>query len=146
MLQAVILTEGAQMIKTPTYHVMHMYRHHQGADLLESAITGVEEIGMGEWKVPKVTESVSLGEDGLITITLNNLSIESGEKIEIGLAGSGYQVAEAKVVTNADMHARNTFELPEEVTEAEFSDYVVSEGGIIVNMPKNSVLELRLKK
>lgn len=30
VLQAVLLTEGAQMIKTPTYHVMHMYRHHRG--------------------------------------------------------------------------------------------------------------------
>ena len=31
VLQAVILTEGEKMIKTPTYHVFHMYRHHQGA-------------------------------------------------------------------------------------------------------------------
>lgn len=146
VLQAVLLTEGAQMIKTPTYHVMHMYRHHQGADLLESAITGVEEIGMGNWKVPKVTESVSMGKDGMITITLNNLSIESGESIEIGLAGGGYQVAEAKMVTHSDMHARNTFDAPEEVMEADFSDYTVSQSGITANMPKNSVLELRLKK
>ena len=29
VLQSVLLTEGGQMIKTPTYHVMHMYRHHQ---------------------------------------------------------------------------------------------------------------------
>lgn len=40
VLQSVLLTEGGQMIKTPTYHVMHMYRHHQGADLLESTLTG----------------------------------------------------------------------------------------------------------
>lgn len=38
VLQAVLLTEGEKMIKTPTYHVMHMYRHHQGADLLESSL------------------------------------------------------------------------------------------------------------
>ena len=56
VLQAVLLTEGDQMIKTPTYHVMHMYRHHQGATLLESAVTGVEEIGVEDWKVPKITE------------------------------------------------------------------------------------------
>lgn len=45
VLQAVLLTEGEKMIKTPTYHVMHMYRYHQGAELLESSITGVEKIG-----------------------------------------------------------------------------------------------------
>ena len=87
-----------------------------------------------------------MGKDGMITITLNNLSIESGESIEIGMAGDGYQVAEAKVVTHSDMHARNTFDAPEEVMEADFSDYTVSQSGITANMPKNSVLELRLKK
>ena len=44
------------------------------------------------------------------------------------------------------MHARNTFDAPEEVMEADFTDYTADEAGITVNMPKNSVLELRLKK
>ena len=48
-LQSVILTEGPKMIKTPTYHVFHMYRHHQGATLLNSTLTGVGETGIGEW-------------------------------------------------------------------------------------------------
>ena len=55
VLQSVILTEGPKMIKTPTYHVFHMYRHHQGATLLNSTLTGVGETGIGEWKVPEVT-------------------------------------------------------------------------------------------
>ncbi len=144
VLQAVLLTEGEQAIKTPTYHVMHMYRHHQGAQLLESAITNVEEIGSEEWKVPKITESVSLGEDGIITITLNNLSIESDEVIDIQFANKGCQVKEARVVAHADMHAKNTFETPDEVQEKEFSNYEVSEEGIRITMPKNSVLALRV--
>ena len=31
-----------------------------GADLLESTLTGAGEIGSDEWKVPKITESVSM--------------------------------------------------------------------------------------
>lgn len=146
VLQAVLLTEGEQMIKTPTYHVMHMYRYHQGAELLDSAVTGVDEIGVDEWKVPKITESVSLDANNVITVTLNNLSMESNETVDIQLAGKGYQVIEAKIVAHSDMHAYNTFENPEEVTEAEFTDYLVNENGIKANMPKNSVLVLRLKK
>ena len=146
VLQAVLLTEGNQMIKTPTYHVMHMYRHHQGATLLESAVTGVEEIGVEDWKVPKITESVSMDADGIITITMNNLSIESEETIDIQLAENGYKVAEAKVVTENDMHAMNTFEAPETVTEKDLTGYTETAEGIRVVMPKNSVVELRLKK
>ena len=146
VLQAVLLTEGSKMIKTPTYHVMHMYRHHQGAELLESALSGVEEIGIGEWKVPKVTESVSVNGQGTITITMNNLSIEASETVDIQFAERGYKVTEAKIVTNKDMHAKNTFEVPEEVVEADFTGYSVTESGLQVNMPVNSVVEIRVEK
>lgn len=146
VLQAVLLTEGDQMIKTPTYHVMHMYRYHQGAELLESSVTGVEEIGVEEWKVPKITESASMDDEGMITITLNNLSIESDETIEIGFAEKGYQVAEAKIVSHTDMHAKNTFEEPDEVCEKDFTGYSVLPDAIQIVMPKNSVVALRVKK
>lgn len=146
VLQSVLLTEGDKMIKTPTYHVMHMYRHHQGADLLESALTGVETIGVKEWTVPKLTESVSMDADGVITITMNNLSIESTEEVEVTLLEKGYKVVESRFVTEADMHAHNTFEQPEAVTEKEFTDYQITGCGFTIVMPKNSVVEIRLKK
>ena len=38
VLQAVILTEGDKMIKTPTYHVFNMYKYHQDGELLDSYI------------------------------------------------------------------------------------------------------------
>lgn len=146
VLQSVLLTEGDKMIKTPTYHVMHMYRHHQGAKLLESSVTGIDEIGTDEWKVPKVTESVSKDKDGIITITLNNLSIESAEEVEVQLANGVYKVVEARIVTNSDMHVHNTFEAPEEVTEKDFNDYEVKGENILVKLPVNSVVEMRLQK
>lgn len=146
VLQSVLLTEGDKMIKTPTYHVMHMYRHHQGAKLLESSVTGIDEIGTDEWKVPKVTESVSKDKDGIITITLNNLSIESAEEVEVQLANGVYKVVEARIVTNSDMHAHNTFEAPEKVTEKDFDDYEVKGENILVKLPVNSVVEMRLQK
>ena len=146
VLQSVLLTEGDQMIKTPTYHVMHMYRHHQGATLLESSLTNVEPVGPDEWVVPKVTESVSENEQGIITITLNNLSVESVEKVEVQFARSGYQVVEAHIVSDADMHAHNTFEAPETVTEKVFAGYEVEPHGLNVTLPCNSVVEIRVAR
>lgn len=146
VLQSVLLTEGDKMIKTPTYHVMHMYRHHQGADLLESALTGVEEIGVNEWKVPKLTESVSMDAKGVITITMNNLSVEATEDVDVVLLEKGYKVVEARVVTDADMHSHNTFENPDLVAEKDFAGYKMTETGLVVTMPKNSVVEIRLAK
>lgn len=147
VLQSVLLTEGASMVKTPTYHVFHMYRHHQGASLLESTLTGVGEVGIGEWKVPEITESVSRDEDGVITVTLNNLCVENAKKIEICLAGDTgiYRVKEAHIVTG-EMKQHNTFEEPERVTEQAFDQYVNTEKGISAAIPPCSVLEVRLEK
>lgn len=146
VLQAVILTEGDKMVKTPTYHVMHMYRYHQGASLLESAVTGAGETGAGKWTVPKITESVSKDSEGIITITLNNLSIETAEDMDIKLADNGYKVIEAKVVTNTDIHVHNTFEAPEQITEQEFTGYIEHEDHIFVKLPAGSVTVLRVRK
>ena len=144
VLQSVLLTEGDKMIKTPTYHVMHMYRYHQGSELLESALSDVEEIGVGEWKVPKVTESVSVDQDGIITITMNNLSVTEEEEVQIHLINSGHEVKEARIVTHTDMHAKNTFEEPEQVQETDFNDYQKTGDGYQVTLPQNSVVMIRM--
>ena len=145
VLQAVILTEGEKMIKTPTYHVFHMYRHHQGADLLESTLTGVDEIGIGEWKVPEVTESVSQ-KDGIITITLNNLSTEAVEDLEVILTGkAAYELVEANIVTSDDIHTHNTFENPEQIKEEAFRGVLISGNRMQVTLPAASVVEIRVK-
>ena len=145
VLQSVILTEGEKMIKTPTYHVFHMYRHHQGGKLLDSTLNGVQSVGTEEWRVPEITESVSK-KDGIITITLNNLSTTDDKELDIVLTEkSDYEIVEANVVTNDDMHAHNTFEAPETVKEAEFTAYKANGNTITVKLPKCSVVELRIK-
>ena len=145
VLQSVILTEGEKMIKTPTYHVFHMFRHHQGAELLSSELTGVSEIGVGEWKVPELTESVS-EKDGMITITLNNLSATDSREVDVQFTeDKAYEVVEANIVTGADMHDHNTFDAPEVVKEAAFTGYSVNKNTMKVTMPPYSVVEIRVK-
>lgn len=145
VLQAVLLTEGPKMIKTPTYHVFHMYRHHQGATLLDSAITGNETVGIGEWQVPKVNESVSIKDD-IITITLSNLSVEADEEVDINLVGKdSYELVEANIITDADMHVHNTFEEPDRISEKAFEGVSIEGSKLCLSLPKASVVEIRIK-
>lgn len=145
VLQSVILTEGEQMIKTPTYHVFHMYRHHQGAQLLASELSDVSEIGVDEWKVPAVNESVSR-KDGIITITLNNLSATEENRLEITLTEkNAYELVEANIVTADDVHTHNTFEAPENLTETKFTALQINGNHLTVTLPAASVVEIRIK-
>jgi len=145
VLQSVILTEGPKMILTPTYHVFHMYKHHQDADLVESSIDGTKIIGREEeWQVPNLSESVSVSADGTINITLSNLSIEEDTEMEIAFAECQPRKITAAIVTN-EMHAYNTFEEPEKVKEEVFDDYTVENGVVKFTIPKCSVMSLRVK-
>ena len=145
VLQAVILTDGERMLKTPTYHVMHMYRHHQGAELCASDLTDVDTVGADGWDVPQITESVS-EKDGVLTITLGNLSATEDKDLTIGFAeNEGKKVIEARIVTNSDYHAYNTFDEPSIVNEEEFTRIKWENGHLMVTLPKASVVELRVR-
>jgi len=147
VLQAVMLTDGKKMIKTPTYHVFHMFRYHQGGTLLGSDLLENSTVGAGKNECPKVFESVSEDENGVITITLTNNSLESTEEIDIALTkdGNAYSVKEAYIVTGK-MADHNTFEAPEVVTEEDFKAYTKTEGGLKVTLPTCSIVTVRLTK
>ena len=147
VLQSVMLTDGDKMIKTPTYYVFHMYRHHQGASLLSSELVGGGTVGTGKNELPKVFESVSEDADGVITITLTNNSLDAGEQVDIQLAAdaSAYQVSDA-VYVSGSMNAHNTFEAPEVVSEQAFKAYEKTADGIRVDIPACSVVSIRLSK
>ena len=123
-----------------------MYRHHQGAKLLNSVMLGVEQTGVEEWKVPAVTESVSENEDRIITATLNNLSTDKEEQVEIVLGSSSntMEVVEASVVTG-QIQAYNSFDEPENVTEQPFTAYKMENNAIVLTMPASSVVAIRFR-
>ena len=145
VLQAVILTDGPKMLLTPTYYVFHMYKYHQDAELVESFIEGTKTIGEeNEFMVPNIQESVSVDKDGVITITINNLSIKDNEDMEIVFAERKPAEVTSVILTN-DMHAYNTFENPDKVKEAEFKDFNVTQSGISFKLPACSVIQFRVK-
>lgn len=143
VLQAVILTEGDKMLLTPTYHVFNMYKDHQDAQLLDSYIE-TKTIGSREHKVPNLHESVSLGQDGRIHITLNNLSVTEDYEIETLLADTVVKAVQGTILTN-EMHAHNTFDNPDKVHPETFQGCEITPEGLKFTIPACSVLHLSLE-
>ena len=144
VLQSVILTDGADMILTPTYHVFDMYKYHQDAMLVDSSVE-TETIGVeDEWQVPNLTESVSVAENGAVHITLTNLSLDKDYEIRTIL--TDYQVNEVKgEIVHGEMHEMNTFETPDQVRVKEFNEVEKTAEGIKFTIPKCSVLHLEVR-
>ena len=142
VLQSVILTEGAKMLLTPTYHVFKMYNCHQDAELLDSYVE-TKEIGKDNWNVPNLTESVSLGTDGKVHITMTNLSVSEDYEIEGLLADTEVLEVKGTVLTNK-MNAHNTFDAPEVVNTEEFNGCKIADNKLIFTIPACSVLHLEV--
>ena len=145
VLQSVILTEGPQMLLTPTYHVFHMYNKHQDAELLHSYMEGNKTVGTDEkYRVPFLSESVSLGEDGKIHVTVGNLSASESAPVEVAFAELKPSEVKASVLAG-EMHAHNTFDAPEQVKEEDFTDFEIVGDKIRFTAPACSVISLSIR-
>ena len=143
VLQAVILTEGDKMIKTPTYHVFKMYSCHQDNELLQSSVD-TKSIGLEEqYMVPNLTESCSRDKDGRIHITLTNLSLDESYDVETTVAGLFIKSASGEMVGGAK-DAKNTFDEPENVKTEVFDDIKIEGDKLSFKIPASTVLHIEV--
>lgn len=140
VLQAVILTEGDQMIKTPTYHVFEMFADHQGNTLVSSYVD-TDYISDDHLSVPEVVESASVNQNGDLVITLCNVSLEKEQILELNIEGMALGQVRGELL-RAPMNGMNTFEAPDQVIKREFTDFEIQGEGLKVGLPTCSVLKL----
>jgi len=113
VLQSVMLTDGAKMIKTPTFHAFKMYKEHQGATLVQSAIDA-PKFTFGVEEYTSVSESASVTEDGKVVITLANLDPKNAASISMRVDAMKAAIEKAELLAG-EMHAKNDFDDPENV-------------------------------
>jgi len=140
VLQALILTEGEKLVKTPTYHVFDLYKEHQGGELVYCFCSD-EKAGTKD-KIPMISSSASV-KDGVMTITLANCSVEDSADISCDIRGFACSEASARILTG-DAHSFNDFDSPENVVIGDFA--VSLENGILsAEFPPCSVVSVTLK-
>jgi alpha-N-arabinofuranosidase len=146
VLQAMILTEGKKMILTPTYHVFDMYKVHQGATLL-SVDTNIGAYKYKEKELQQVTVTASKDAKGTLNISLCNIDHKEPSSISIELRGLKEKVKDlsATILTANKLDAHNTFEEPENVKPADFTNFKLDENSIDINLPPMSVVNLTIQ-
>jgi len=149
VLQAVILTDGAKMLLTPTFHVFDLFSRHQGATLVESILPSDRITAENKFSFESVSHSASVSEDGKLHITLANLSADCEKEFTMRIDGSEYKLDCARILTG-EMNAFNDFDAPETVKIVPFEEITVSydrngtECAFV--LPKVSVLSLTFSK
>ena len=144
VLQSPVLTEGAKMIKTPTWYVFHMYKSHMDATHLASFVS-TETIGIDDAKVDAVTASAS-HKKGDYTVTLTNADLNKARSVTVKLDGlKAVSATEGVVLAGKLMNSMNTFDKPNEVVEKKCK-VEINGNEVTVKMPARSVVTLSIKK
>jgi alpha-L-arabinofuranosidase len=145
VLQSVILTKDDKMILTPTYHVFRMFSVHQNARLLKIDLK-CEDYPYGLKKIPVITASASVDNEGRIHISMANLNPDKLITVTCPIIGEEYKKVSGELLTAPEMNSFNSFENPEIVKPVAFMGYTFKDGILTVKMPSKSVVVLELVK
>lgn len=142
VIQSVILTEGDEMILTPTYHVFDLFKSHQDSTLIESYVQQ-DLTGTSEAKVPLLHTSASESEDGKINVTLVNLSADEPQQVNCLLNGKEFSTAGIRYICG-DINSHNQFGKSPQVEIKTMPDIQVENNGFTIELPSCSVVEITL--
>ncbi len=144
-LNSLYLAHEDKFCVTPVGHVFGMYMAHQGGQALRTAFSA-PNVGYDRDGKPAsfwgLNGSASLQDKNLI-LTVVNPHVTEARETEIGIRGGGIKSGMATTLTNADIHAHNSFEQRDVV--APQTKEIAGKGSVLTyTFPPASVTKLAL--
>lgn len=142
VIQSIILTDGAKMVLTPTYHVYKMYVPFQDATLIPVKLrTGVYT--EGDISLPQTDAVAARGKDGRLYLAVTNL--DPRQDVVVTLQGAAREIASAtgQTLTAPAVDSINSFEAPNAVVPRAYSASAV-DGRLQLRLPAKSVTVVQL--
>jgi alpha-L-arabinofuranosidase len=141
VLQAMILTDGPKMVKTPTYHAFAMYKPFRGATHVPVEIS-TAEYQLDAESVPAVHATAARDKAGALHIAITNLDPHRAATVELRLPGQAVKALQGHLLTAASTDAINTFEAPDTVRPATFKASRARGDQLHLQLPAKSLLVL----
>ena len=142
VLQAMLLTDGPRMVKTPTYWVFHMFRPFMDATSLPVEVQAPTYSFAG-FTVPAVDVTAARDQVGATHVALINMDPHHPAEVAVRLTGVRAGNVRGEVLTGPAIDAVNTFDKPDLVSPAPIQGRIAA-GVLTVRLPARSVAELDL--
>jgi alpha-N-arabinofuranosidase len=144
VLQAMLLTDGNRMVKTPTYWVFDLYKGYQDGTVLPVEVSS-HWYKNGGHELRAVSSSAVRGTDGVVHVALTNVDPNQPATVQVQLAGITGGSVTGRILTGATMDAHNTFDAPDVVKPVAFTGATLSGGTLSVTLPAKSVVMLDIR-
>lgn len=141
VLQALILTKGPMICKTPTYHVYDLFRGHKDGerlpvDVVSPALPQVE----GQTAV-SVSATRDSGNSNKLTVSLVNAHLTDSATVLLDVGARDSQV-QGRILKSGNVRDHNTPENPERVVPTVCNASKNPDGTWTVELPPHSVASL----
>lgn len=143
VLQAMILTDGAKMALTPTYHVFAMYTPFQDATALPLEVAA-PLLKSGANSFPAFTASAARGKDGRVHVAVANADADRGYRLSLNLGDLRARKVSGQVLTATKTDAHNVPGQLEQVRPVRFDGAKLSGGALVLDIPAKSVIVVAL--
>ncbi len=141
VLQAILLTEGKQLVKTPTYHVFDLLQGHQDANFVPVSWAQAPETI--QKNLPHVDLSASVKGDTL-NVSMVNLSAQKEAEVEIALPGAKPTAATGRVMSGRPTD-HNTFEHPRQVETTVLEGIDLRDGRLHLTLPACAIASVSVR-
>ena len=136
VLQAMILTDKAKMVLTPTYHVFKMYVPFQDATFVPVTFDA-GTYSHGGLTLPRVDAIAAKDTAGTLWIALTNVDPNRPADLTVRVAAMNARTAAGETLTAAAVDTVNTFEAPDAVAPKPFSAKVQGDLLALTLAPKS---------
>lgn len=144
VLQAMLLTDGAKMVKTPTYWAFDLYKDYQDGTVLPVDVTS-RWYNKDQWTMRAVSASAVRGTDGVVHVGLVNVDPNQPASVSVKLDGVTGTAVTGRVLTGATMDAHNDFKAPDAIKPVAFTGATLSGGTLTVQVPAKAIVMLDIK-
>ena len=144
VLQAMILTDGADMAKTPTFYAFRMFTPFQESTRLDTRFPS-PVISSEEGDYPAVTLSAATTKQNETVIGLTNASLSESHTITLSLKDIKGSSVSGEILTHSVPDAHNVPGEQEQVTPAPFNGAKIKGNQLTIELPAKSVVVLKVK-
>src|ERR1017187_461063 len=144
VLQAMIVTDKAKMVLTPTYHVFRMYVPFQDATSVPVTLDAGTYTN-GDIRLPRLDAIAAKDASGKLWLAVTNLDPEKPAEIEAELTGIQIKSATGETLTAPKVDSVNSFEAPNAVATKPVS-VKAHDGKLALTLESKSVTVVALEQ
>lgn len=145
VLQAVVLTRGAEMVLTPTYHTFYLYRPHMDAVRVPVDYATSSRRVTEHRSVPAVSATASRDKAGKVHLSVVNPELETSQELLLRFDALRPTKVTGTILTSKAITDYNDFDHTNTVRLAPFKGAKITPDGILVRLPAKAIVTLEIE-